>query len=84
MFVDINNKEKAQEWFLAFKSHTKIMMPQSKGYGVKENQNGHSPASAKYSYEDGLYISAKNDQELVELLADQSKNPDYDYVVRLV
>ncbi|CAB4444908.1 unnamed protein product [Rhizophagus irregularis] len=155
-FVDINDKEKAQEWFLAFKSHTKTTMPQSKGYGVKEKQgncetklpqssrarntgctagihlrlerwrletdypfeinirfthnhvinsaeslsfqrvnsevrekilelfkDGHSPASAKYSYEDGLHLSAENDQELVELLADRSKNPDYGYVVRL-
>ena len=43
----------------------------------------HSPASAKYSYEDGLHLSAENDQELVELLADRSNNPDYGYVVRL-
>ncbi|PKB99211.1 hypothetical protein RhiirA5_462455 [Rhizophagus irregularis] len=174
-FVDINDKEKAQEWFLAFESHTKTTMPQSKGYRVKGNQvlfrenrhcihsnkvkekqgnretklpqssrarntgctagihlrlerwrletnypfkinirfthnhminsaeslsfrrvnsevrknilelfkDGHSPASAKYSYEDGLHLSAENDQELVELLADRSKNPDYGYVVRL-
>ncbi|CAB4435667.1 unnamed protein product [Rhizophagus irregularis] len=59
-------------------------------------KDGHSPASAKYSYgsqkviflasnpyEDGLHLSAKNDQELVELLADRSNNPDYGYVVRL-
>jgi hypothetical protein len=46
-------------------------------------KDGHSPASAKYSYEDGLHLSAENDQELVELLADRSKNPDYGYVVRL-
>ncbi|PKY53879.1 hypothetical protein RhiirA4_426357 [Rhizophagus irregularis] len=174
-FVDINDKEKAQEWFKVFESHTKTTMPQSKGYGVKGNQvlfrekrhcihsnkvkekqgnretklpqssrarntgctaeihlrlerwrletnypfeinirfthnhvinsaeslsfrrvnsevrekilelfkDGHSPASAKYSYEDGLHLSAENDQELVELLADRSNNPDYGYVVRL-
>ena len=30
-----------------------------------------------------MKISAENDQELLELLADRSNNPDYGYVVRL-
>ena len=37
-FVDINDKEKAQEWFKVFESHTKTMMSQFKGYEVKGNQ----------------------------------------------
>ena len=45
--------------------------------------NGHSPASALYAYEDEFHISTTNEQELVELLADRSSNPDYDYVLKL-
>ncbi|CAG8835088.1 7364_t:CDS:2, partial [Gigaspora margarita] len=41
--------------------------------------NGHSPASALYTYEDSLYLNAKNDQELMLLLADRAQNPDYGY-----
>ncbi|CAG8449409.1 12611_t:CDS:1 [Funneliformis mosseae] len=37
-FVDINDKEKAQEWFLEFESYSKSTMPLSKGYGVKGNR----------------------------------------------
>ncbi|CAB4431977.1 unnamed protein product, partial [Rhizophagus irregularis] len=148
-FVDVNDKEEAYKWFLAFESQSKTTMPQSKGYGVKGNQvlfrekrhcihsnevkkkqerwrletsypleinirfthnhvinsaeslsfrhvkgevrekylelfkDGHSPATAKYSYEDELHLFAENDQELSELLADRGNNPDYGYVVRL-
>jgi len=46
-------------------------------------KDGHSPASALFSYEDELHLSATNEQELVELLADRSSNPDYDYVLKL-
>ncbi|CAG8763923.1 5969_t:CDS:1, partial [Acaulospora morrowiae] len=34
-FVDFDNKEKAHEWFLAFESHSKTTMPQTKGYTIK-------------------------------------------------
>ena len=46
-------------------------------------KDGHSPASAMYSYEDELHLSTKNDQELLELLADRGINPDYGYIFRL-
>ncbi|PKK71418.1 hypothetical protein RhiirC2_778435, partial [Rhizophagus irregularis] len=45
--------------------------------------DGHSSASAKYSYEDELHLSAENDQELLEMLADRGKNLDYSYIYRL-
>ena len=45
-------------------------------------KDGHSPASALFAYEDKLHLST-NAQELVELLADKSSNPDYDYVLKL-
>jgi len=56
--------------------------------GVREKylelfKDGHSPASALHAYEDDLHINATNEQELVELLADRSSNPDYDYVLKL-
>ncbi|CAG8836584.1 28514_t:CDS:2, partial [Gigaspora margarita] len=35
--------------------------------------DGHSPASALHSHEDDLHLSAVNDQELLELLADRAK-----------
>jgi hypothetical protein len=38
-------------------------------------RDGHSLASAIYSYEDELHISAENDQKLLEMLADQAINP---------
>lgn len=43
--------------------------------------DGHSPASAIYSYEDRLHTNAESDQELLEMLADRAINPDYGYVV---
>jgi hypothetical protein len=46
-------------------------------------KDGHSPASAIYSYEDELHLSAEDDQKLLELLADRGNNPDYNYVVNL-
>ncbi|PKY33800.1 hypothetical protein RhiirB3_453013 [Rhizophagus irregularis] len=45
--------------------------------------DGHSPASAIYSYEDSLHTTAESDQELLEMLADRAINPDYGYIVRL-
>ncbi len=45
-------------------------------------KDGHFPASALFAYEDKLHLST-NAQELVELLADKSSNPDYDYVLKL-
>ncbi len=56
--------------------------------GVREKylelfKNGHSPASALFAYEDELHLNTINEQELVELLADRSSNPDYDYVLKL-
>lgn len=46
-------------------------------------KDGHSPASAMYVYEDELHLGATNDQELLELLADRAKNPDYDFIAKL-
>ena len=46
-------------------------------------KDGHSPASAIYTYEDQLYLSTADEQELLVLLADRSTNPDYDYVFHL-
>jgi len=45
--------------------------------------DGHSPASALYTYEDNLHISALSDEELVEILADRATNPGYVYVAHL-
>ncbi|CAG8703110.1 40136_t:CDS:2 [Gigaspora margarita] len=39
--------------------------------------NGHSLATALYIYEDNLYLSASDDQKLMELLADRAQNPNY-------
>jgi len=36
--VIVNNKEAACEWFAAFESHSKMTMPQTKGYDVKGKQ----------------------------------------------
>jgi len=46
-------------------------------------KDGHSPSSALYTHEDELYLSAVNEQKLLELLADRADNPDYDYVSNL-
>ena len=35
-FVDVNDKEKASEWFIAFESYSKMTMLQTKSYEVKE------------------------------------------------
>jgi hypothetical protein len=43
----------------------------------------HTPASALYSYQDDLHLSAADDQELLEILADRARNPDYNYVYSL-
>ncbi|CAG8784469.1 24268_t:CDS:2, partial [Dentiscutata erythropus] len=32
---------------------------------------------------DELYLNTKDDQELLEVLADQAQNPDYDYIAKL-
>ncbi len=37
-FVNVNSKEKASKWFVAFESHSKMTMSQTKGYKVKEKQ----------------------------------------------
>ena len=46
-------------------------------------KDGHSPSSVLYTHEDELYLSAVNEQELLELLADRVDNPDYSYVSNL-
>lgn len=46
-------------------------------------KDGHSAASALYTYEDELHLNAVDDQNLIELLADRASNPDYDYVAKL-
>lgn len=50
---------------------------------LKLFKDGHSPASAMYVYEDELYLSTVDEQELLVLLADRAKNPDYDYIAKL-
>ncbi|CAB4433428.1 unnamed protein product [Rhizophagus irregularis] len=40
-------------------------------------KDGHSPSSALYAYQDELHLKATDEQELIELLADRSVNPDY-------
>jgi hypothetical protein len=50
---------------------------------LKLFKDGHTPASALHTYEDGLYLQAANEDELLELLADRAENPDYGYVVNL-
>ncbi|CAB4429129.1 unnamed protein product [Rhizophagus irregularis] len=112
VFVDIDNEERAREWFMAFESKSKTTMPETKRYEfkgkhvlfremrhcihsdkVKKNKvrerflelfkDGHSPASAMYTHEDELYLSAADEQELLLLLADRASNPDYDYIFNL-
>lgn len=46
-------------------------------------KDGHSPASAMYTYEDQLYLSTADEQELLVLLADRAINPDYEYIHNL-
>ena len=46
-------------------------------------KDGHSPSSAMHVYEDELHLSTTDDQELLKLLADRAKNPDYDYIAKL-
>ena len=46
-------------------------------------KDGHSPSSALHVYEDMLHLSATNEQELMETLADRASNPDYGYVANL-
>ena len=46
-------------------------------------KDGHYLASAMYVYKDELHLSTTNDQELLELLADRARNPDYDYIAKL-
>jgi hypothetical protein len=46
-------------------------------------KDGHSPFSAVYTYEDKLHLSASNEQELLEVLADRTINPGYNYVTKL-
>ena len=46
-------------------------------------KDGHSPSSALYVYQDELHLRANDEQELIELLADRSINPDYNYTAKL-
>ncbi|CAB5353783.1 unnamed protein product [Rhizophagus irregularis] len=46
-------------------------------------RDGHSPSSALYAHEDSLHLNASDEQELMEILADRAKNPDYDYVAKI-
>ena len=46
-------------------------------------KDGHSPSSALYTYEDELHLSASNEKELLEILADRAVNPGYDYISKL-
>ena len=46
-------------------------------------RDGHSPSSALYVYEDNLHLNTTNDQELLEVLADRTQNPGYDYIAKI-
>ncbi|CAG8510948.1 34072_t:CDS:2 [Gigaspora margarita] len=152
-FVNVSNEEGIKAWFSAFEEHSKMTMPQTKGYGVKGKQgdpkrkypelirnrntgcaatlslrlecrhlnsshpfeikicnhivncaeslsfrrvdekicnkfiqmfhDGYSPATALYTHEDELHLSALSNKSLVETLADRAINLDYTYVVHL-
>ncbi|CAG8853654.1 17861_t:CDS:1, partial [Gigaspora margarita] len=43
-------------------------------------KNGHSLATARFEYEDSLYLHANDNQELMQWLADCARNPDHSYV----
>ena len=38
IFIDVNTKEKASEWFAEFESHSKTTMPKSRGYKITGNR----------------------------------------------
>jgi hypothetical protein len=46
-------------------------------------KDDHSSSSALYVYQDELHLKANDKQELIELFADRSINPDYDYTAKL-
>src|SRR6266540_4133642 len=46
-------------------------------------KDGHLPTSALYAYENELHLSITNKQELLEILADRTSNPNYHFVVKL-
>ncbi|RIB19380.1 hypothetical protein C2G38_2182064 [Gigaspora rosea] len=46
-------------------------------------RDGHSLASALHVFEDELCLNITNEQELLEILANQAYNPGYDYVAKL-
>ena len=46
-------------------------------------KDGHSSSSALYVYQDKLHLKANDEQELIELFADRSVNPDYNYAANL-
>ena len=46
-------------------------------------KDGHSPSLALHIYEDNLHLNATDEQEILETLADQAKNPDYNYIAKL-
>ncbi|CAG8751785.1 24364_t:CDS:2, partial [Gigaspora margarita] len=77
-FVNVDTSEGARKWFTEFEEITKTTMPQTKGYQLQEKK-----VLALYAYEDSLYLNAKNDQELMLLLADHAQNSDYGYVLNL-
>ncbi|CAG8809373.1 8061_t:CDS:1, partial [Dentiscutata erythropus] len=43
----------------------------------------HSPATALYTYQDELHVFTLSNDELIKILANQSVNPDYDYIKNL-
>ncbi|CAG8769082.1 26334_t:CDS:2, partial [Dentiscutata erythropus] len=80
--VNLNNytnNESSCE-FSVFEEHSKTTMPQTKRYGVKGN---YLPASALYTHQNELYLSALSNESLVETFANHVINPDYTYVVYL-
>lgn len=46
-------------------------------------KNGHSPATAVYTYQDTLHLAANNGKDLITSLADRATNPDYNFVYNL-
>ncbi|CAG8809921.1 28528_t:CDS:2, partial [Racocetra persica] len=67
----INSAESLSFWRVDEEVHRKL---------IKLFNDGHLPYSALHTHEDVLHLNVSNEQEI---LADRSKNPDYNYVYNL-
>ncbi len=50
---------------------------------LKLFKDEHFATLALYMYEDELHLNVIDDQDLIELLTDQTSNLDYNYVAKL-